>query len=208
MVSLFQNMISLVSCQHIYVPNHVWVQLSVGVMNGWMGYIYTHTVIPNTINSWSYMSLVWLNNIKGSALRDLALLVSQSSYLRFYERARITWSIKFTDNTRNVTENEFLYSFQYISQYLPHDWQSRSHVSSTIQFLFYYVQIHIYTISILRTKVRAYHLKLYVTTCFQILILDYNLRVFCYLIGLYFVSSHMWQFSTYSKDKNILECRA
>ena len=34
MVFLFQNMISLVSCQKTFVPNHVQVQLSDGVLNG------------------------------------------------------------------------------------------------------------------------------------------------------------------------------
>ena len=33
-ISLFQNMRSLVSCQQICAPNHVQVELSVGVLNG------------------------------------------------------------------------------------------------------------------------------------------------------------------------------
>ena len=36
MVSLFLNMRSLVSCRQICAPNHVQVELSVGVLNGWL----------------------------------------------------------------------------------------------------------------------------------------------------------------------------
>ena len=74
-------------------------------------------------------------------------------------------------------------------------------------FLFYttvfflYVWIHISKISQIyttRNKIQAYNLKIYVTTYFQILS-RIILSMFLYLLGLYFVSSCMWKFSTYLK---------
>ena len=63
MVSLFQNMISLVSCQNICAPNHVQFQLSVGLINGWLDSDSIQPVIHNTINSWYYTNLLWTKRI-------------------------------------------------------------------------------------------------------------------------------------------------
>ena len=35
--------------------------------------------------------------------------------------------------------------------------------------------------------------------------LDHNFHIFGYVPGLYFVSSHMWQLSTYFEDGKVLE---
>ena len=40
----------LVSCQKICAPNHAQVQLSVGVLNGWLGSDYIHQLIQKTTN--------------------------------------------------------------------------------------------------------------------------------------------------------------
>ena len=63
-VFLFQNMWILVSCQQIFVPKHVRVQLWVGVLNGWLDYGSTHPVIMNTIKPrsykiWSDLIILW-----------------------------------------------------------------------------------------------------------------------------------------------------
>ena len=63
MVSLFQNMRSLVSCRKICSPNHLQFQLSVVVLNVWLGSDYIQPVIQNTINSWDYMNLLWTKRI-------------------------------------------------------------------------------------------------------------------------------------------------
>ena len=56
MVSLFQMMRSLVLCRHIFVPNHAWVQISFGLLNGLMACALTRLVILNSINLWSYVN--------------------------------------------------------------------------------------------------------------------------------------------------------
>ena len=59
MVSLFQNMRSLVQYRQICAPNYLQVQLSIGVIYGWLESDYIQRVIQNTINTWYYMSLLW-----------------------------------------------------------------------------------------------------------------------------------------------------
>ena len=50
---------SLVYCRQICAPDHVQVQISVVVLNGWMGSDYIQTVIHNTIKSWNFISFLW-----------------------------------------------------------------------------------------------------------------------------------------------------
>ena len=54
-------------------------------------------------------------------------------------------------------------------------------------------------------KIRAQHLKRYVTTCFQIRSRIIISMFFGYVLGLYCFSSCMWKFSTYSEDGKVLE---
>ena len=63
MVSLFQNMINIVSYRQICAPNHVHVQLSVGEITGWLDSYYIQTVIQNTTKSWYYTSLLLTKRI-------------------------------------------------------------------------------------------------------------------------------------------------
>ena len=65
MVFLLQNMRSLVSCHNICAPNHIQVQLSTGVLNGWLGSDSIQPVIYNNINSIYYISLLWTKLIMG-----------------------------------------------------------------------------------------------------------------------------------------------
>ena len=71
----------------------------------------------------------------------------------------------------------------------------------TVQDIFFlHFRIHISqisTISTIQTKIPSYHLKWYVTTCFQIRSQIILSVFFGYVLGLYCVSSLMWQFSTY-----------
>ena len=65
----FQNMKILVSCRQLYVPNHLWIHLSVGVLTVLLSSTSTLPVILNTMNSWSYRTLKWLTfhyNVKCS----------------------------------------------------------------------------------------------------------------------------------------------
>ena len=65
-------------------------------------------------------------------------------------------------------------------------------------FLYFWINIfQIFTISTIRTKFWALHLKRYVTTYFQIRSWIILSMFFGYLLGLYFLSSCMWQLSTY-----------
>ena len=59
MVFWFQNLRNLVSCQRIFAPNHAQVQLSVGLLNVWLGSDYIQLVIHKTINSWYYTVFLW-----------------------------------------------------------------------------------------------------------------------------------------------------
>ena len=90
----------------------------------------------------------------------------------------------------------------YISSYLniyPIIDEARSRMLTTRYFylhssFFLHLKISIYIISqisIIRKKIRAYQLKLYATTCFQILIWIILSYFFGYVLGLYFVSSSM-----------------
>ena len=63
MVFSFLNMKSLVLFRKICAPNHYQVQLSVGVLNVWLGSDSITLVIHNTINSWDYISLLWPKRI-------------------------------------------------------------------------------------------------------------------------------------------------
>ena len=101
MVSLYQNMKSLVLFWKTCVPNHVQIQLSVGVINIWLASIYTHQVIPNSTNSWSYINLFWINNSMGSEWCDMIILVLSSSYLQFTEYDQLKCS-------QNVIHHSFL----------------------------------------------------------------------------------------------------
>ena len=76
MVFLLQNIRSLVSCKHVCVPNHVRVQLSVGVLNGLLGSGSTHPVILNTIKSWNYMVLLLIKHATEILLCDLSFFWS------------------------------------------------------------------------------------------------------------------------------------
>ena len=108
-----------VSCQKMCVQNQVWVQLLVVVINGILGSGSNHPVVLNTINSWSYMSLVWLGHISGIVLHGITLLVSRSRYLSFSEWGWLAWSRNSIYNTRNITDNSFLHSFPNISISIP-----------------------------------------------------------------------------------------
>ena len=84
MVSLFQNMIILVSCRQICAPNHVQVQLSVGVLNGLLDSDYIQPVIQNTINPWYYMNLLWtIQIIKISQMSSMQQKCHRQYYVNF-----------------------------------------------------------------------------------------------------------------------------
>ena len=70
MISLFQNMRSIVSCRQICAPNLVQVWLSVRVLNGWLDSDYIQPVIQNTISPWDYMILLWNKRIITSYYRE------------------------------------------------------------------------------------------------------------------------------------------
>ena len=193
---------SLVSCQKICVPKTFWVQLYIKGLSGWKGSVSEHTVILKTISSWSYMSLMWLDNIRWSVLCYLVLSVPWSAYLHFSEWARFAWSINGIDNTINVINNDFLHSWPNISIYT--SWW----ISTLIcvinktgfflwdSFYFIYVQIQTSPISTFWTKIRACHLKRYYTTCLHILIWIHNFHVFWLLTWIiYFSSCMVWFFS-------------
>ena len=63
MVSLLQNMRSIVSCRYICAPNHVWFQPSFKVINIWLDSDSIQIDIHNTINSWYYMSFLLTKRI-------------------------------------------------------------------------------------------------------------------------------------------------
>ena len=78
----------------------------------------------------------------------------------------------------------------------------------TWKFSFLYFWIHIYQISqicTIWTKIWGYHLKKYMTACFQIRNRIIPPMFFGYVLGLYIFSSHMWKFSTYFGDRKVLE---
>ena len=50
MVFVLPTMISIVSCRQLCAPNHVQVQLSVGLLNGLLGSFSIQPVIQNNIN--------------------------------------------------------------------------------------------------------------------------------------------------------------
>ena len=54
-------------------------------------------------------------------------------------------------------------------------------------------------------KIQAHGIKLYLTTCFQILSRIILSIFFGYVIGLYFVCLYMWKFTTYFEDRKVLE---
>ena len=180
MVYLLQNVRSLVSFQKICVPNHTRFQLPVIVLNGWLAYTSTHPVILNTINSWIYRNMMWLNHIMGSVLCYLVLLVYWLAYLCFSEWNRPTWSI-------NVINNSFICLW----------------VSSIRQFMFHHVLINVSQISTFWSEIQAYHITRYTITCFYILI-RIIFYIFYYVLGLYFVSYCMWLFYIYLEDGKVL----
>ena len=113
---------------------------------------------------------------------------------------------------RQKCHRRFYYYIHFlISEYISHDWRSTiTHVNHKIvlftQLFFLYFKISIYIISqisTIRKKIRAYQLKLYATTCFQILIWITLSYFFGYVPGLYFVSSSMWKFYTYFEDRKV-----
>ena len=101
MISLYQNMKSLVLFQKTCVPNRVQIQLSVGVINIWLVSASTQPVILNSTNSWSYINLFWLNNNMDIVWCDIIIFVFSSAYLHFTEYDQLAWS-------QNVIHNSFL----------------------------------------------------------------------------------------------------
>ena len=191
-------------CQKICVTNHIQVQLSVGVLNGWLGYGSTHPVILKTINLWSYTSLIWLNHITRSLWCDIAWSVSQSAHLRYSEWSWIPWSRNVIDNTRNVINNEFLHSFPNISIYTPWLTRTLTCVINNIVFCF--------------TMFKSIYLKyLHSEPKFKTTISnDVWPHVFRSLVRLYLTlfSLHTWHIYvfflyvmifTYLKDRKVLE---
>ena len=65
---LVLNMINLLSCQQMCVPNHMHVQLSVVELNVQLDSTFTHHVILNIINSWVYMNLKWYKPDHGKCI--------------------------------------------------------------------------------------------------------------------------------------------
>ena len=117
MVFLFQNMISLVPCRKICAPNHVQVQLSVRVINGWLGSDYIQPVIQNTINSRDYMSLLWNKLLLGCVYVYYVLLT--------YQGEHIIQSHLILNNVVSCAQKCHWYNKNVIliSEYLSHDWQ-------------------------------------------------------------------------------------
>ena len=85
MVFLLRTMISLMSYSNICAPNHVQVQLSVGLINRLLDSFSTQPKIQKNINSWYYMSLLKIKQTTGSVLFYLSLSVTHSMYLCFPE---------------------------------------------------------------------------------------------------------------------------
>ena len=101
LVSLYKNMKILVLFRKTCVPDHVQIQLPVGVINIWLAPASTHPGIPNRSNSRSYINLFWLNNNIGSVWCDIIILVLSSVYLHFNEYDQLTCS-------ENVIHHSFL----------------------------------------------------------------------------------------------------
>ena len=84
MVYLFQNIINLVSYQQIFAPNHLQVQLSVGVINWWLDSDSIQPVIHNTINWWDYMNFLWTKRIiKRIKISSMQRKFHQRYYVNF-----------------------------------------------------------------------------------------------------------------------------
>ena len=154
----------LVLCQDIYVPNHVRVKLSVKLLNGLLESYCTKQVILKIINSWSYMTLMELNHFVSSVLCDISLSVSWSAYLYFTEWVRPVCS-------QNFIYHELLCSLPYIKISIPLMTRTLVVVTNKIVY-FCYVKICISQISSSCFKIHIYLHKQYVSTCFQILIIN------------------------------------
>ena len=183
MIFLFQNIISLVSCQHICAPNHVQVQLSVRLINVWMCSDYIQPGIHNTINSWDYMGFLWIKWTTKSALCNPVLLkrVYYAILRYWYNIKRIYLFLNkvglhdqnFYQYNKNIIDILFLCLFPNVS--LSSLWL-RNHSQTCHQqdgfilnesFIYVWIQkSKIYQISEIWTKIRAYNLKRFVTSCF------------------------------------------
>ena len=112
MISLLQNMRSLIICWQIFVPNHVWFQLSEVLLNVRVTSTSTHPVITNIINSWSYTTLLWLNNIM-AGIFVISHYWVHDHHIQFYEYYWLACSW-------DVIDNKFLYPFHYITIFTPY----------------------------------------------------------------------------------------
>ena len=120
MVYLFQNMRSIMSCQKICAPNHVQLQLSVGVLNGLLDSDYIQPVIQNTINSLDFMNLFWTKPItKRTKMSLMQQKCHQWYYVNFfiYEYLSFNWKIHGHNRwNKDVIDGYFLdFSNKYIS---------------------------------------------------------------------------------------------
>ena len=120
MVSLFQNIWSLVSCQKMCVPKHVQVELSVGVLNVWLYSYSFQPVIHNTIKPWGYMNFLWTKRItKRSKMSSMQKKCHQGYYVNLLIPGYLSFSLKI--HTRNwwnkhaINGFSWLISNQYIS---------------------------------------------------------------------------------------------
>ena len=135
---------NMVSYQQICAPNHVQVQLPVGVLNGLLGSVYIQTVIDNTINSWYYVSLLWIKIPADSLLYDISFVAYTFS-----------WTIldgvleNVIDTTKNVLNILFLYLFLYTSLSNPfltknfHTCHQQDSFNFILQFFFAFESIYL-----------------------------------------------------------------
>ena len=124
---------SLVSCLNICESNYVQVQLSVGVINGWLGSDYIQPVIHNTIISWYYMILLWIKLTTERLWCDIAslrIVYDEIPHYRSCVQRIYVFLNKVGSRAQNVIDTTTITSILYhyvhslISHYLPHDLQS------------------------------------------------------------------------------------
>ena len=95
MVYFFQNIRSLLSFRHICAPKHVQLQLSVGVINGWMDLDSIQLVMQNTINSWYHMSFMWTKQIiKRTKMSLMHKCFHQRYYVNFLVSEYLSFNLQ------------------------------------------------------------------------------------------------------------------
>ena len=172
MVSLFQNMINLVSCRKICAPRHVQFQLSVGVTNVWLDSNSIQSVINNTINSQDYINLLLTKTI---IKRSKMLLMQQKCHLRYYVNFLISKYISFNQ------------------QIHVHNWWIKNVIDGFSRFLNKYISNNSNLSSPKQSKLIISKKRWQHVFWSGSWIIYFNFFCFfSYVPGLYFVSSCMW----------------